>query len=72
MGEPVKWPWVRSPENHGTFTLLPGDQYVIGVPRDCPMDMAHAVVEGVRLWAAETPRRSTLVFPFPVDVVDKR
>jgi hypothetical protein len=66
----MKWPWVRSPENRGTLTLLPNGIVVLGMPHHSDQETAYNVARGVEEWRASG--KPMVVFPFPVDVVDKR
>lgn len=64
----MKWPWRKEPENRGTITFL-ADRIVIGTPHG----VTDADVDYIRRqWEASDEHPHTIVFPWPVDVVDKR
>ena len=66
----MEWPWKKSPENRGTLTFLPDGRIVLGVPHGTTDE---EIVYIRRQWEAGTYNKAdTIVFPWPVDVVDKR
>ena len=70
----MKWPWSREPHicNRATLTLLPDGKIILGLPSDTPDDEAFFVAENIRAWRDLPEPKSFLIFPFPIDVVDRR
>jgi hypothetical protein len=67
----MKWPWQRQPENRGTLTFLPDGQVILGMPHGASEQMTHGAFQALREHLAENTHKA-FVFPFLVDVVDKR
>ena len=69
----MKWPWQKSPENRATLTLFPNGRAVLGMPHGSTDQMTHETIAALRDYIKDGGTKSgVLVFPFPVDVVDKR
>jgi hypothetical protein len=69
----MKWPWQRAPENRGTLTLFPNGQVVLGMPHGSTDRMTAETAAALRDYIQVGWTQSgTLVFPFPIDVVDRR
>ena len=66
----MKWPWQKAPENRGTITFLPDGRTIVGVPHGTDEATTANVVRDLRRW--DEWNWQSAVFPFPVDVDDRR
>ena len=68
----MKWPWRKDPENRATLTFLPDGMLILGVPHGTTDEEAHNIQKGLAEWDRNGRDKPLVIFPFPVDVVDKR
>lgn len=72
----MRWPWQQHVyPDRATLTLLPpidGEpQAILGVPETLTQEQVHRIAVFMREWM-DQPDRRLVIFPFPVDVIDKR
>lgn len=65
----MRWPWQRASDNRGTLTLLPDGKMILGLPHG--MVVSQELLAALRRRIDEDSDARTMVFGFPVDVVDK-
>lgn len=69
----MKWPWQQVVQsNRATLTLLSDGKYILGLPREMTAQEAFHISERLRMWLDASEPKRLLIFPFPIDVVDKR
>lgn len=72
----MKWPWQKVMPERATLTLLPptpgGPEVVLGVPSTLTYDETHTITLRMRDWIEWTADHRLIVFPFPIEVIDKR
>lgn len=68
----MRWPWQKASENRGTLTFLADGIVVFGAPHGTTDADVFEVCESIRLWQKNGQKGRIVVFPWPVDVVDKR
>jgi hypothetical protein len=64
--------FTRPPDNRGTLTLLPDGEFLLGLPHKSDERTAHEASQAIKRWLDGDPQVRSLVFPFPVDIVDRR
>jgi hypothetical protein len=67
----MKWPWQKAPENRATVTFLRDGRVILGMPHGATQQATHSVSMALREWV-DRGLPLSVVFPFPVDVVDQR
>ena len=67
----MKWPWskVEADQKRGTLTLF-DDCWVLGLPHDTTQDSGHRIAAHMDKAWPNLPH--VVVYPFPIDVTDKR
>ena len=66
----LQWPWQKVLPERGTLTILSNGKVVVGLPKDATQEMASGVIDLTKRWLDGDA--STVVFPWPIDVIDQR